>query len=217
MFSYSAGLLSVTEDSTTTREELRPLFEETPVARPATPRQVKLESVGPQTFKQYTCVTLKGNVQQERARNTRSPMGLRHGFRKLVWKEVGLKLFGAHLELVKVEYSKRSIDTAKRDSAPLVLAKLPLKEVQSLGSIDDMRGGWRVVMMGGTLVLQLRATDDGEAERWMMAVAHNAAVGGVSVERQDAKYSSTRAWDYAEYSQKYYYNALAEHKQLGVF
>ena len=184
------------------------LFQATPVARPATRRQVKLEGLGPETFVQPTCVTLRGSVQQERARNTKALSGVLHGFRKLTWKEIALRLFGAHLELHKVQYSKgfSSVDKAKADSSSLITAKLPLKDLEALGSIDDLPGGWRMVMLRGTMVVQLRSGDDEEAEGWMSAVAHNAAVNGISLDRQDAPYSRKRAWEYAEYTPKYHYH-----------
>ena len=148
-------------------------------------------------------VLLDGIVLQERARNTRSASALKHGFRKLVWKEVKLSLTDIEVILQKEQYSQKSSNVTVDGAEPLVLGRVQLKDIESCGSITDVEGGWRIEATN--LLVQFRAATQEEAESWMMAIAHNAAAMGGDVKRADKPYDQGRAWDYALHSPKYAY------------
>ena len=148
-------------------------------------------------------VLLDGIVLQERARNTRSASALKHGFRKLVWKEVKLSLTDIEVILQKEQYSQKSSNVTVDGAEPLVLGRVQLKDIESCGSITDVEGGWWIEATN--LLVQFRAATAEEAESWMMAIAHNAAAMGGDVKRADKAYDQGRAWDYALHSPKYAY------------
>ena len=148
-------------------------------------------------------VLLDGLVLQERARNTRAAKALKHGFRKLVWKEVRLSLTDIEVILCKAQYSSKSSDVAVEGAEPLVLGRVQLRDVESCGTLTDLDGGWRIEATN--LLVQFRAANAEEAESWMMAIAHNARAIGGTVVRRDRSYDQQRAWDYALHSPKYAY------------
>ena len=128
-------------------------------------------------------VLLDGIVLQERARNTRSASALKHGFRKLVWKEVKLSLTDIEVILQKEQYSQKSSNVTVDGAEPLVLGRVQLKDVESCGSITDAEGGWRIE---ATNLLVVKTGSRGTKRKLTGLAAFNLGGSGAASSSSDA-------------------------------
>jgi len=135
-------------------------------------------------------VEMAGPVAQERLRGTKSLRALTNGFRKMVWKDLMMKVRPGTLELYKPWYK------APGGDPDYMISRMLLSEAVVVGRLTDIHGGFwvgcrcRALGPTGVMCVQFKATANELVPRWIWALQRNAP----HVRLADRTYDPKAAW-----------------------